>query len=536
MNDQMMQWYNQASFQTGDPETKKRTRLIVLIVLAGLFIFVVWVIVAAIIARLNTGILHVATSNNASVTIQPTEGQQTKIGKGNDFKIRVKPGKYEVVATFGSSSTSAVVSVAKGKETTQQLKLVNGGSIQALANYSAQNIYASDSNLYFVNTLETLLYTMPVGSSSGRAYTTSLNPISQAYWLSPTSLYAQVNGGWLYYNNGNQQNIIYNEEPPLPNSISFNPAGAAAFTTSGKEVLEITSAGSDPQLIGHTKTDNTQTTIAPNGNVLVYSPKHDNAAKTEPTQLIINGSSTQLSSELTGIISAAWNADSTKFIYTTQQGIYVYDTNTKQSEQILTGEPTDQLSIAWLNSDTILYANSKTVWRHTLGSDTSTEVAAYYGILNSQNSFTIMPDGNTVYFSTAPDRSLGGQIYRLDLSGKTPSSLKVNANTDVTYFGDSGLVDHGITDDQMTNLKYAINDYARILKLTLTSVSIDDTSINHTLHPDDANILEFNVKLNNQQSYHVKLLQYTISKTRIYIYDTGGNQVYDSGMVNALNG
>lgn len=537
----------QAQTNYQQDQQKRQIRLAILIVLVALILYAVYAIISSMLAKQSTGILQIETSAAAQVTADQAGSQTTKLGVGS-VKVRLKPGQYQVTATTGNTAVSAIVQVAKQKTTTQALTITPQVPSQTIAKFTAQDIYpANDNNLYFVNIPQTILYSFPIGAAAGRPYTTTVNPITQAYWLSPTSFFGQISGAWSYFNNEVGQPISYQGASPSINSISFNHSGAVAFTTSNKNIVLINQPGGTPQSIGSTKTTNAQTSIAPNGNVLVYTPSTTYGGTSEATSVYQAGAFTNLPSSLTGIANVEWSTDSSKFSYTTSKGIYVYDLNKQTNTQIFTGNPTDPLSVTWLSPDTLIYPDSNVVWGYQTNNNISIELTTFDGILNTTQSFGIAADGQTVYFGTVPDSNgKGGNIYQFfpnynNLSKDQQQALLAVKQSSLpqtppTYYGTDDLLNIGLSSDQLNSVEYAFGQYFRSAKKTVKRIDISSVQAvsRNPNDPSPLNTVNFNVTFNTNDSYQARVDYSSITTIHLYLYNPTNNAlVYDSGDVSS---
>ena len=96
-------------------------RVMALVVLA-VVIFCVYVLVSSIITAETTGVLKVAATQKATISVSRVDGQAKKIGKPGEANIRLKPGTYQVVA-ITSNSLMAVRTVSIEKKQSVDINL-----------------------------------------------------------------------------------------------------------------------------------------------------------------------------------------------------------------------------------------------------------------------------------------------------------------------------------------------------------------------------------------------------------------------------
>lgn len=544
--------YNQPT----QPDPGKQVFKVVLIVIGVILLaYAAFTIISAIITSKTTGILQVTAP--AGTTVSATEDGNTykTLGTGN-VKAHLKPGYYQVTATLGNQSSSAFVRIQKQQNTSQQITLTKNIPNQTVGNYSAQNLYAAgDNSLYFVNVPQSLLYNLPLGSTSGRPYETNINPITQAYWESPTQLYGQVGGTWSLYNGTSATAVSYQSDRYVPNSISFNTNGAAAFaannTPISTDILLINQPGAAPQKLGTIQNINTattieQTSVAPDGSVIAFTPVSSFNAPTKPTELFHDGVVTTFPKSLSGIQNVSWSTDSTKFSFTTNTGIFVYDLSQHATTQIFAGTPTDPQSVTWLSGSDLIYPDHNAIWRYQLNSNVSTKLLGFDGLLNVTNPFAIAKDGQTYYFSTVPDsKGKGGKIYQFFPNySQLPANQQQQANSTqnatakqavTSYTGTDDLLSIGVSTDQINSVEYAFGKYFTQTKQSVNTATISNVQsvFRDPNSSSPVTMAYFDVSLDGTK-HHCRLDYSGLSTSRLYVYNLDGSQLlFDSGNIDA---
>lgn len=117
-----------------------------------------------------------------------------------------------------------------------------------------------------------------------------------------------------------------------------------------------------------------------------------------------------------------------------------------------------------------------------------------------------------------------------DVAGKAPDTYGSTAATPI-YLGFDKLLDHGMTFDQVGNLKSAFDNFSKAQTKPISQVSIDVDHI--TAQRDNSSFfLFFNVMTNRSEVFKAKVDYTGLSAIRLYLSDSKGNLVYDSQPVN----
>ncbi len=121
-----------------------------------------------------------------------------------------------------------------------------------------------------------------------------------------------------------------------------------------------------------------------------------------------------------------------------------------------------------------------------------------------------------------------------DVAGKAPDTYGSTATTPI-YLGFDKLLDHGMTFDQVGNLKVAFDNFSKKQPKPIQQVSIDVDHITAE-HDTSGFFLFFNVMADRQYVYKAKVDYTGLSAIRLYLSDSKGNLTYDSQTVNTQVG
>ena len=143
-----------------------------------------------------------------------------------------------------------------------------------------------------------------------------------------------------------------------------------------------------------------------------------------------------------------------------------------------------------------------------------------------------------------PDIDKGGR-YTDPYSGETISDPpdkapeKYNANPDTPVFlGYTKLLDLGISSTQVNDYQYAIFQKYKTENKKVSEVSIDVKTINLQQHDryssSNVDTALFDIVVDRKDRFKVKMDYYDLTKIHLYMFDTTGKQLYDSGELDTM--
>jgi hypothetical protein len=116
-----------------DTAISKRVQVI------GWFLFIfcvlgcIWIVVATIITSQNTGILQIRSANpKAGLIISQNNRQALLVGTGT-ARVRLKPGSYQISATYGGKQANGVATVYKDRTTGSYLGVLQPVRLPSVA-------------------------------------------------------------------------------------------------------------------------------------------------------------------------------------------------------------------------------------------------------------------------------------------------------------------------------------------------------------------------------------------------------------------
>lgn len=118
---------------------------------------------------------------------------------------------------------------------------------------------------------------------------------------------------------------------------------------------------------------------------------------------------------------------------------------------------------------------------------------------------------------------------------KGPDSYGIAPNQPI-FLGISDLLKYGVTDDQLSDFKSAMNSYNQTVKaIKEVSINVDSikTTVNDPRYPNDLQQVNFKVVLDRKASYAASFECIDISRARLVLQDTNHKTVFDSGVLDA---
>jgi hypothetical protein len=119
--------------------------------------------------------------------------------------------------------------------------------------------------------------------------------------------------------------------------------------------------------------------------------------------------------------------------------------------------------------------------------------------------------------------------------GKSPDTYGTAPDQPV-YLGLDKLMDHGLSFDQLNNLKLAFKKFSDSRSERIKELSIDVDSITPHHDPKDPNSpfeVFFNVRVNRSDDYKARVEYFDISDIRLFLMDSSQKAVYDSQTISS---
>jgi hypothetical protein len=538
--DHAMNTANNPVIQSGPEPAGLSKRLIILLVLAAAGVLAIAWGGFKVMEITQTGTLVVSADNNGQLTLVSPNEKDKSLGKGS-ATVRLKPGNYQVVAANNDNKAAQNVTIRKQQKTTVQLHIRKTVPVQKLAKYSGYNVFAQDEHLYFVEATQRVLYDFSIQSGLGRPYLTNINDVAAVHWVSARQFfYRDPILNWAYVDNSVIRPVEFANLPSDPASFSVNASGAHAFVSTNKDVVTAANPVANPQRIDTANASNTQTAISPTGSVLVYTPAFGDHDFLRPTKLYANSALQTLGGSLEGINNIQWSTDGSRFSYTKSDGMYTYTLATKAVQPVLVKAPSSPRSVLWTDATHFIYAEGSEIWQYDAAQQTAYKLVKFTGKLESPSTiFSLSADKKYVYFSTLPnDFKQDGGIFRLapnydQLTSSEQQSLTSQPKTTATlvYNNFEQLSDAGVATDQVSLVKYALTQFVGTLNTQVMSVSLAGVNIDSRDRESTSplNTASFTIQLDNGTQYTGRLEYSLLSSIRLYVSNSAGKQVYDSG-------
>lgn len=121
-----------------------------------------------------------------------------------------------------------------------------------------------------------------------------------------------------------------------------------------------------------------------------------------------------------------------------------------------------------------------------------------------------------------------------DPPGKTPETFGRDVNAP-TFFGQSKLLDVGVSHFQVSDLEYGIyqflkteNQKARQVSLVVNTIAVAPRD---RFSDSTKNTVRFDIVVDRETTYKVTMDYFDIRSIQLYIADENGNQLFDSGVL-----
>jgi hypothetical protein len=121
-----------------------------------------------------------------------------------------------------------------------------------------------------------------------------------------------------------------------------------------------------------------------------------------------------------------------------------------------------------------------------------------------------------------------------DPNGKGPDNYGADPAAPI-FLGTSSLLDNGVAFDQEQDMRFAIFQYFNGKKEKVKEVSVVVDSVKPVPRSaDDQNprfTINFNIVVDRKTTYKVRMEYFDLSSIQLYMSDSSGTQIYDSGVV-----
>lgn len=118
--------------------------------------------------------------------------------------------------------------------------------------------------------------------------------------------------------------------------------------------------------------------------------------------------------------------------------------------------------------------------------------------------------------------------------GKSPDTYGRNPSAPI-FLGTANLLDYGVASDQEQDMQFAIFQYFNGNKMKVKEVSVVVDSIAPVPHDRNSastvDTINFNIVVDRKTTYKIRMDYFDLSSIQLFMSDTAGNQIYDSGVV-----
>jgi hypothetical protein len=370
-----------------------RVKIIMLIVAIAAVIGLAFLFTAAK-TTLTSGKLNVTTSDAANyITVSRINPNPTVIDTKNaqgTYSAQLPDGTYTVTVQNKSYSTQQIVTVKAGQTISASIDLVKAGPLEIVTSLGVTSVVAGSDTLRYIDTDSDALF--EINKLNQLHYIASPSPFTSVVWASATYGIARNGDGQFYRVDGSTITPLTAPFPltNLSNSYAVSP-NKDVYLTDGSKVYR-GAGGQNFQAIV-TSSKRISIKAASDTNVLVQESDPKNA-KAAASLILINhvGNTIRTEGE---VYDAAFSPSGNHIVINGAARSAVLD---NKLQQIIRLPQNNVTSPAWVNDNTLVYAQQNKLWQfNTINGQAdmiaNTDIAA---IIQQ----SVSADGAYVYMTT----------------------------------------------------------------------------------------------------------------------------------------
>ncbi len=383
-------------------------RRVLFAIIGGGVVIIAVVIITSLLSVQNTGLLKITTDINAELTLSQTAHEDKELGKGS-LVLRLEPGSYQITAKKDNELTVATAKVTSGEQTNLNVDLRTIQNPFTVTEYSAEDIYADETAIRFLNTAFSQLFTFNREQTDALRYLEHVYPVTDVYWLDSSHVFTKNEYGvWSYADNNASRFLDTASTAFISNSFSFNGNGQVSFVDESGNVYLLDNPNATARKIGTAAINSPKTALSSNGDVLVYGRTNNKGG----VIFTRTGEQKELPASIENPQFATWSPDDSKVALALNTGFIFYNIKTQSIQQLTQKQPTHPNSLTWLNNQEVAYSQEQAMWRAT--AQTAYKLADISGLTSDKQLFV---RAGTLYYATTPDsNNNGGNIYTLELN------------------------------------------------------------------------------------------------------------------------
>jgi hypothetical protein len=396
-----------------------------------LLVFSFLILVSLLVALVThvsqvTGQLIVQTNDPTDklslITLSPAK--TVAIGVGTHIETSVASGQYILKATDQGKISESIITVVPNSHITINLSLNSLGKSALVANYAAQDMSISGTDIKFLNTTLQQINEYNFSSGIEQAIATDLYPVDNLLWINHQSGIAIDDIGNPHLITGQNDSALpittTQTNNPAVQDFTVNPTGDFAYAQGGKIYL---SRQGKLAVLGTNNSAEIQVRLANDDTMFVngVNPTNPNVSTidvgvpTKSTAYFISTTGQRITySDSATIDDARWSPDSQTIAISSDHDLSIYNYLTKKSSLVTLQAIQSPTSFNWIDATHLVYVNSGTIWEYDLTKNASYKLIQSPGTINHEAPFTVADTGK-VYFSTDTTNPLGvgASIYNL---------------------------------------------------------------------------------------------------------------------------
>lgn len=422
---------------------KQITKIIITISIVLFIISILWMI----FDFLSKGrVIISSTEPDAEISLfvqQKDAIEKNKLGK-NKIDTRLMPGIYTFEIKKGNKKSQTTINLERGKTVERQIELKDIQNPELVLRTNARFVQGDSNSIKFLNFSTRTLFSYKIGDRGGREINLSPNTVRNIFtlnWQDNNNLVAHTVGGGLHFIKNDIVTNFHNIFAPQSNENSDEEALSVPenqtprITSINKNLGMVTQFGSDI-FFRNSPTDpyrkvysipiedrggDINMSLSIDNKLAIttnINPVHESNRKENYNIKIINTENlSQYSiSSNTRVADLKWSPDGKKIFVNTNDSIWVYDTELKNKNFVLSMRSSKINIINWLNDNEFIYFNQNNLWRHNLSDQTEYQLSE-----NTNNQFltssNISSDGKLLYYTISPSVAPGivEGIYRFPI-------------------------------------------------------------------------------------------------------------------------
>jgi len=129
------------------------------------------------------------------------------------------------------------------------------------------------------------------------------------------------------------------------------------------------------------------------------------------------------------------------------------------------------------------------------------------------------------------------KVSEMNQRGDTAQEDIIDTPAASNYTNFHELTDRGLTHDQLKGFQYALYNYVESKDIHTDNFSIDASTVKDAFSESESGVfvMSFDITVRNHKTLKAKLERSELTVIRLYLFDSNGVQVYDSGSIDTFD-